>query len=736
MTIRSLAKNLLLTLLVVLISASSYSQRKKVGLVLSGGGAKGAAHIGVLKVLEEHHIPIDYIAGTSMGAIVGGLYAVGYSVNELDSLIRAQEWTQLLSDNVARKSKLFQDRTSSDRNLISLPLTKDHKLKLSAGIVGGQSVYNMLSSLTIGYHDSISFDSLPTPFACVAYDIAEGKEVVLRSGDLPKAIRASMSIPGAFMPVFQDGKVLIDGGISNNMPVDVVRKMGAEVVIVVDIAAGMRKSDDINSLVNIVDQLTTIMGQSSYKRNLDSIDLYLKPNIAPYTFASFNKAAIDTLIDRGEICARANSAKIDSLKRAIGISENETFERPPMAYNPVKDSIEVGKILIEGLEPDDAILVRNMIRIKDNSHISMNRLNGVVEDLRGSGLFENVSFKLYSRGDNKLVFHLEEGSKSSLNVGFRFDSEESAAILLNTNIAFKSFRGSTIDLTARLSSNPYVKVGYGFSTNTFLKNMGISYMFRYNDNDIYFKGEKTTNVTFYQHLVDLNFTGFYVNRFGVMLGSYYEYLNYSSILFSESNKAYDITPKGYLSYYVRAQLETLDNFYFPRKGVSIYGEYSLTTDNGLKYGNKPPFGATSFDFVSAISVSHRVTFVPSVHIRFLGRKEVAYPYINFIGGAEKGRYRNQQIPFVGINYIEPTENSIAVGGLDLRVRLWRNNYVYLQGNYANASTYISNILNSKDILGGGIKYSYDSIIGPISVSVNSSTHTKKLGLYFSLGRNF
>ena len=204
-------------MIVLLFGPDAWGQRKKVGVVLSGGGAKGVAHIGVLKVLEEAGIPIDYIAGTSMGAIVGGLYAVGYSAKSLDSMVRVQNWPFLLSDRVYRYNLPFSEKETNEKYLLSVPLTHGKGLSVPAGFVSGQNIYNLFSELTIGYHDSIPFRDLPIPFSCVAANMIDGKEVVMDSGILPLAMRASMAIPGAFAPVIIDSMILVDGGISNNL---------------------------------------------------------------------------------------------------------------------------------------------------------------------------------------------------------------------------------------------------------------------------------------------------------------------------------------------------------------------------------------------------------------------------------------------------------------------------------------------------------------------------------------
>lgn len=223
-------------------SLYSQEQRKKVGVVLSGGGAKGMAHIKALKVIEEAGIPIDYIAGTSMGAIVGGLYAIGYTPEQLDSMVRKQNWTFLLSDRIKRSAMSLTDRERSEKFIVSIPFTKSPKdAASSGGIIKGQNLANLFSDLTMGYHDSINFDKLPIPFACVAANVVNGEQIIFHNGILSTAMRASMAIPGVFTPVRQDSMVLVDGGIVNNYPADVVKAMGADVIIGVDVQNALKK---------------------------------------------------------------------------------------------------------------------------------------------------------------------------------------------------------------------------------------------------------------------------------------------------------------------------------------------------------------------------------------------------------------------------------------------------------------------------------------------------------------
>ena len=263
--------SLILVLLPVLFLAlpALAQERKKVGVVLSGGGAKGVAHIQALKVIEEAGIPIDYIVGTSMGSIIGGLYSIGYTPQQLDSMVRKQDWMFLLSDRVKRSAMSLNEREKSEKYVFSFPFTKSPKDAVSGGIIKGQNLANLFTELTVGYHDSVDFNKLPIPFACVSQNIVNGEQIVFHNGILATAMRASMAIPGVFTPVRKDSMILTDGGMINNYPVDVARSMGADIIIGVDVQNNL-KGIDVKFPLNVMTVVTGVSGsgKSSLVRDI------------------------------------------------------------------------------------------------------------------------------------------------------------------------------------------------------------------------------------------------------------------------------------------------------------------------------------------------------------------------------------------------------------------------------------------------------------------------------------
>lgn len=722
-------------LIFLVLSELSFGERKKVGIVLSGGGAKGVAHIGVLKVLEEAGIPIDYIAGTSMGAIVGGLYSVGYDAKRLDSLVRIQDWSFLLSDRVYRYDLPFSEKENNEKYLLSIPFGEGRRIKVPAGFISGQNIYNLFSELTIGYHDSLSFRELPIPFACVSANMIDGREVVMDSGKLPLAMRASMAIPGVFAPVIVDSMVLVDGGISNNFPADVVKAMGAEIVIGVDLSTGLKDMEGLNNMMGMIDQLTSFMGMPSYQRNLKLVDLYMNPGLKGYTAASFNREAIDTMIARGERVARSKWDDIMKLKEEIGLQPDENAS--PRIDNKflTNDSLKIGTISIDGVRSNDEKWIRRQMGLKENSMIPTQDLHRAIGVLYGTGAFERVSFSLNGTSEYNLQMSCIEKPTSSLNFGFRFDSEEMASILLNTTLSHRALRGSRLSLTGRLSKNPYVLVDYSFG-NTFLRKVGISYMFKYNDINLYDRGDKVDNLNFSYHRGDINFSDIYLRNCKFQLGLRYEYFDYKSALYNTDYISKDVKSDGVFSYYASAHYETYDQKYYPDKGISLKVDYSLYTDNMVNYKDHAPFSAISLDFQPAIKLTRRVYLMPALYGRVLIGKDIPFTYLNCMGGEVAGRYMSQQLPFYGIHNLQLFDNSLLVARMTIRYRLWSKHYVSLSGNYAKQENNFFDILNGTNIWGGGLNYSYNSIVGPIGVTFDLSDWDKKLGVYFNLGFYF
>ena len=274
----------LLLITILFISAVLFSQENqqkkdvKVGLVLSGGGAKGMAHIGALKVIEELGVRIDYIGGTSTGAIVGGLYAVGYSAVQIDSIFKEINFSELIQDDLPRSTKTFFEKYESERYALTLPF-QDFKISLPSSISKGQNMYDLFSKLTLHVNDIEDFNELPIPFFCIATNIESGKETILNKGYLPRAVAASSALPTLFNPVKLGDSIFIDGGITNNYPIDRVRAMGADIIIGIDVQDSLKTRENLKSIIEIFGQINNYEIIELMKEKRNKTDIYIHPNI-------------------------------------------------------------------------------------------------------------------------------------------------------------------------------------------------------------------------------------------------------------------------------------------------------------------------------------------------------------------------------------------------------------------------------------------------------------------------
>jgi len=309
-------------------------QRPKIGLVLSGGGAKGIAHIGILKAMEKEGIRPDFISGTSMGSIIGGLYALGYSADQLDTIIRQVDWGQVLSNNIPLEYIAYEEKEYYNRFLVELPFEKG-KLKLPTGVLHGQMLGEMLARYTWPSKKYATFDDFPIPFRCVATDVSTGKEIVFSKGSLAKAMRASMAIPTAFTTVDLDTTLVVDGGVVNNFPVEELYKMGADIVIGVNVSHGFESAYDIKTMTGILLQIAMIPSSEKLDDQIKQCDIYIAPELEGYSTASFS--SYKEILESGYVAGEKFRPEFKQLVEKTGIKKDSLFTTPPLKQDQFSD---------------------------------------------------------------------------------------------------------------------------------------------------------------------------------------------------------------------------------------------------------------------------------------------------------------------------------------------------------------------------------------------------------------
>lgn len=405
-------------------AAASGARRPVIGVVLSGGGALGATHIGVLKVLEELKVPVDIITGTSMGSIVGGLYALGLNAHELESLVAGIDWAKTFEDSPPRGALPVRRKQEDYGFLLDFKLgIRQDGLQLPAGLIQGQRLTLMLRELTVRARSVTDFDALPIRFRAVAADLETGKEVVLRGGNLASAMRASMSVPGFLPPVELDGRLLVDGGIANNLPVDVARAMGAEVLIVVDIPTILKKRDQLTSSIDIAGQILSVLVQQNSLAQIASLgprDILIQPDLGDRGSVDFDR--ILEMIAPGEAAARAQAPRLQALSLdAVAYAADrdargvEQVESPVIAFVDVDNRTKLSDRRI-----------RSNIRQQIGEPLDVKQIEDDFSQLYGSGLFEQVDYALVERdGKTGLVVTATEKAwaQDYLRIGLALESD-------------------------------------------------------------------------------------------------------------------------------------------------------------------------------------------------------------------------------------------------------------------------------------------------------------------------
>ena len=761
-------KRLLLSFLTLLVAAGTLPAQKKaktdkpqkkiqVGLVLCGGGAKGAAHIGAIKKLEEVGIRPDIITGTSMGALIGGLYAMGYSSAQMDSIISNADWDYLLSDNVKREDLNFSVKQDEDKFFVNIPFSSlaienlaskqkkesDKGFHLPGGFVRGNNVLNLLNGLALGYQDSIDFKSLPIPFACLATDLATGDEVVLDHGYLPLSMRASMAIPGFFAPVEIDGKVLVDGGVVNNFPVDVAKQMGADIVIGVDVQSDLAKAEDLKSIDAVLMQLIGLMGNDLFMENQKKTDIYIRPDVSKYGTLSFSKEAVDSLMINGYKAADERDEMLRALAKLIG--ENRGDSGVEKAVDIDKTMLKLGKITCDGVDDWDRNWLLKLAGLQENTEVSGVQINNALSLFTGTQAFSQVTYTLtkepYVKDSSGLpVYNLRfkflKGASNMVSIGARYDTEEAAAMLMRLSVNQSALHGSKGDLTARLSFNPYVKVGYEYVFRTFPR-LEVEYTLAKKDVNIYSDKTSKNNIAFVYNGLEAAFANIkYFRAFDVRLGTRLENFKFTKFITSRETDE-RIKAKSYFSFFGRAVMDTRDSKYFSESGSFLQFDASAYL-LGFHHGFKP-FTSFRLDFSTIFNLGNGYAVQPHVYGRINIRNRLEVPFYNFLGGSEPGRYLEQQIPFIGINYANAFDNSVSVFRADLRKKIGKKHYFYLIGNYLRTDKSADKMLSfdRKGYWGVGAQYSMQTKLGPLTFNIHwSDVNKKKVGAYLSFGYFF
>ena len=713
-------------------------KRAKVAVVLSGGGAKGMAHIGVLKVLERAGIPVDIVTGTSMGSIIGGLYAIGYNAHALDSMVRVQDWSYVITDKEDMSRQSLNDRQKQNTYLYSTSLSIGKHDKQGGGLIKGKNLAELFQQLCVGFTDSLDFTrDLRIPFACVATNIIDNSEVDFHSGRLPQAMRASMAIPAAFSPVRIGDMVLVDGGLKNNYPADIAREMGAEVIIGVTVQGAPKVAEDIGGTMSILSQIIDVNCKNKLDENLAITDLHLQVDTKGYGSASFSQAAIDTLIRRGEELAMSHWDDIIALKKRIGI--DDSFR--PTILHPLRPKVmtekqRVTSYTFENMTPPAERFLRQKFHLDRNDSIDAKLEQELTTSMRVDLFYQTAECRLVPEGDGVRVV-LSAGNRKllQLHAGVRFDTEEYAAVQLGLDIPMKTAVPINADITLRLGKRMMARGEITVHPRSFTRPT-FSYTFYRSDVDVYLEGDLDYNIRYNQFQAEFLPINFNLRHFNLQLGLRWDFMHYRDKLGSENAMQVTLENEHFYSYRARLNYNSEDDWYFPTRGSRFKAEYAYLTDNFAQLDDKAGMSEVNANWRSSFSIGSRFTRQPMVYGRLLRGSTIPPVFGNTIGGDWFGHYVEQQMPFAGIGNMEYVDHQFVAAQLQAQQRIGSNSYVLLRVAGAQQSDHLKDILDYRTILGGQIAYYYNTIVGPVGATLGYSNRTKKPYFFLNLGYEF
>ncbi len=748
---------LLMILAVMLITGTAGAQndstavkkeRKKVGVVLSGGGAKGMAHVGVLKVLERAGIPIDIITGTSIGSIVGGLYSIGYNAHSLDSLVKGLDWGFVITDKEDLSRQSLSDRKKQNTYLFTTGMTIGKRDLNAGGIIKGKNLAELFQQLCTGYTDSINFSrDLKIPFACVATNIMDNSEVVFHSGRLPQAMRASMAIPAAFSPVRIGDKVLVDGGLKNNYPVDVARAMGADIVIGITLSGKSKTAQDIGGTMSIVGQIIDVNCVNKYEENKAITDLWMNVDPHGYSTASFTTAAVDSLVRYGEEEAMRHWDEIIALKQRIGI--DSTFH--PVIHQPLRPNVMTERQRVTGFAFENMTAPAERF-LKQKFHLnSIDSIDAKLEQelttsMRVDLFYQTAECRLMPEGKGVRVI-LSAGNRKTmqLHAGVRYDTEEYAAVQLGLDIPLKTAIPVNTDITLRLGKRLMVGGEITIHPRSFTRPT-LSYSFRRNDVDIYADGDLDYNIRYNQSQAEFLPINLNLRHFNLQMGMRWDYMHYRNKLGSETARQVTLGNEHFFSYRARLNYNSEDNWNFPTRGARFKAEYAYVTNDLARLNVNMPDGTSdgktagmsdiSANWRMSFSFNSRFTLQPMLYGRLLFGAVVPAVFGNTIGGEWFGHFVEQQMPFAGIGDMEYVDHQLVAAQLQAQQRIGSNSYVLLRLAGAQEANKPKEIFDNGTLLGVQGAYYYNTIFGPVGATLGYSNRTKSPYLYLNLGYEF
>ena len=717
-----------------------------VGLVLSGGGARGLAHIGVLKAIEQAGVKIDYIAGTSTGAIVGALYASGYTASQLDLMFKQVDFSTLIQDQVPRRAKTFNEKDESIKYALTLPFD-GFEISFPTGLSNGQNIYNLFSKLTSHVNHLTDFSKLPIPFLCVATNAENGEMVLLENGYLPRAVSASGALPTLFNPVVINDMILIDGGIVNNYPIKELKAKGVDVIIGVDVQDGIKKKKDLTSALDIVLQVNNYTSVKQMQTKIKDTDVYIKPNIEEFSVVSFDDA--NRIVQAGFEAANQVTQKLER------IAQQQT---PRAALKPVphsKEDLYIKQVVIEGNQQYTAAYILGKLKLKTPAIVSYSSFVEGVNNLSATGNFDDIDYRFVKDQFNHYTVSfkvIESKSKMVLRLGAHYDPLFDTGVLLN--VTRKQFLTNndiaSLDVIVgdnlRYNFNYYIDKGFYWS-------LGFNSSYDFFDKNVstdFVANDLNNTSGFPVNKIDFQYSDFTNQLYGETLfnrvfllgaGVEHKFLRYISETIGTDvdnvpRTIFDAT--NYYSAFGYIKYDTYDNIFFPKKGVVFQADTHLYLFSQGSNSNFEPFTILKAKVGYAQTIFKKLTSVFTTETGFkIGSSSTSS--LDFMLGGYGFKQVNNILPFYGYEALSLRGDTYLKSSITLDYEIIKNHHLSLFTNIANVDDALfqkDDWLKAIPYTGVGVGYGLNTFLGPLELKYAYSKEREVGELYVRLGFKF
>jgi Predicted esterase of the alpha-beta hydrolase superfamily len=719
------------------VAPKKVRHRPKVGVVLCGGGAKGFAEIPILKAIDEAGVPVDYIGGTSIGSIIGSLYAVGYDPDVIEEMVRKQDWNNVIYDRIPLKYLPIEQKINTRKYLATFPITNG-KIKLKSSMVDGVYVNMLLSRLMLPADNTHDYRKLPVPFYCIATDVEHATQYEMTKGDLSRSVRASMSIPFLFRPVSLDGKLLIDGGMVNNFPVRNMKERGVDIIIGVDLEDATIPASQIDNSLGLLESLMNLssLEESLYARS--NCDIYIRPNLHGRSMLSFND--FDSIIQFGEEAAKEFYPQFQKLASFLQDMEPYEINRPHV--QPV-DTLYIVDVQVEGVSKNHEAVVAREFGKDFPKKMTVNEIEDVIVKLRASGHYENMWYDI-EQTDKGNVFklHCEEIAAMSTAVAIHYDNNYGIGALVNFTVknVLERLNRATLSVDVNIAENPYLKVNF-YKHHRDMFRFGVDFSIYSLSLGQYTNKQLTNSYSIQDNKLDIYALLVPNLKNQIRIGAVGDLVHMRDFVGENSITGnYNFYSYLYLNYF----FDNLDAVKYARRGwrinmlakmVFFKGITEDITMAGMDADGIQGSFIGYFDLLKNIPIGRKSALKFELEGGMkLGVAEVPLFYQFFVGGQSKMRYFDNILAFTGLDFTDRIVDHIAVNKIAWQWNFYKSLYSTLHVDYGFMSdTYDSWFNSNSFVMGFGVSLGVDTMIGPVEVSLMGSNINSGLTGFINVG---